>query len=112
VWAFVAADSARLDLRGPFERSGKPVCLDRVSSVPFETIDAAWRRTDRVIEGTLLGAGLGAAVGALGYLVRAREERASFGPYTTPVLGVVGAVLGGIVGSKAHRWVRMPTPTG
>jgi len=112
VWAFVAIDSARLDLRGPCIGNGRFECPQVRSSIPLVTVGAAWRRTDRVIEGTLLGAGVGAAVGALGYLARAREEQTSLGPYSTPVVGVIGAVVGGIIGSRSYRWVRLPLPGG
>lgn len=112
VWAFVALDSARLDVRGPCAGNGRFACPPDRSLIPLVTIGAAWRRTDRALEGTVLGAGLGAAVGALGYLARSREEQASLGPYSTPILGVVGAVVGGIIGSKSHRWVRLPLPGG
>jgi hypothetical protein len=110
VWAFVAVDSARIDLRGPCTGRDRFDCPQAVLSLRFSSISAAARRTDRVLEGTVIGAGLGAGIGALGYLRNFREGPGSWGDYTTPLFAAIGALVGGIVGSNSHRWVSLPPP--
>lgn len=109
VWAF-AIDSARIDLRGPCTGRDDFECPRNVRSIPLNSIQMATRRTDRVLEGIIIGAGLGAGVGALGYLRHMREGPGSWGDYTMPLFAAIGVVVGSIVGSNTHRWVRLPLP--
>jgi hypothetical protein len=104
-------DSSGFTLLGPCRTLRADDCESRHLAFRFKDIHTIERRSDRVVEGTLIGAGTGILIGGLlGMLAPDHENREGFAIGAMVFIGVPLATFGAIKGSRSYRWVESPPP--
>lgn len=106
-----AQDSSGFSLLGPCMTLRATDCDSLHLTFRFSDIQAIEHRSDRVVEGMLIGAGTGMLIGGLlGMLAPRHENEKGFTIGAMLFFGVPLATFGAFKGSRSYRWVEIPPP--